>query len=102
MPFKLIPRPLHTTILRIEFVREEPRSGPLLGGPWYHVDLLVNGESHSCEVRLLEHRGFSLPKGLEVFGPLKYPVSLLGNYVRRFAEGEAFDFPIDLGDIGKV
>ena len=102
MAFKLIPRLLHTTILRIEFVREEPRTSPLRGGPIYRIDIIVNGDPYSCEVQLMELQGFGFRGQPRVFGPLKYPVGILGSYVRRFAEGEAFDFPIDLGDIGKV
>jgi hypothetical protein len=102
MAFAPIPRLLHTVILGIEFTRDEPQTGPLRGGPWYRIDLVVNGDPYSYEVQIIAMRAFSFRRSPDIFAPLKYPVSVLGNYVRRFAEGEIFDFPVDLGDIGKV
>jgi hypothetical protein len=37
---------------------------------------------------------------MNVFDPLRTPPRVVGRIVRRFAEGEVFSFPLDLGDIG--
>jgi hypothetical protein len=100
MSYKVLPRPLHTKINAIEFLRVEQqrKSAFLRGQPVYRIDLTVNDQLCSYEVTLTTASGFSA--SMEVFSPLRTPTHIVGQYVRRFANGEAFSFPLDLGDIG--
>jgi len=102
MAYKLVPRPLHTKILAIEFARNEPGPGPLNEGPVYRVDATVNGAPFSFEVLLVKSGGFGIFNRPSAFGTLKYPDGAVHSVVRRFSEGETLVFPVDLGDIGKV
>jgi hypothetical protein len=105
MVFKVFPRLLQTTINGIEFLRVEHgyKSERFRDAPVYRVDLTVNGQPYSYEVTLTggsdpETAGFSTH--MNVFDPLRTPPRVVGRIVRRFAEGEVFSFPLDLGDIG--
>lgn len=102
MPYKLVPRLLRTNILSIQFVRSEVDPTGVLTGPVYRVEMTVNGDPCSFDLQLVHTTGFALLDGPDVFGNLKYPARAIAAIVRRFHEGEAFTFPIDLGDIGKV
>jgi hypothetical protein len=102
--YRVLPRTLHTTINGIEFLRVEHgyKAKRFRDAPVYRIDLTVNGQPYSCEVMITGStpatQGFSAY--MEVFDPLRTPSHIVGDYVRRFANGEAFVFPLDLGDIG--
>lgn len=102
MAYKLIPRLLHAVIHRIEFSRIEAEPGPFHGEPVYHFEITVNDEPHSFDVVLYGDSGCSLQPRPEVFGTLKYPDGFFCGIVHRFHQGEAFTFPLDVGDIGIV
>jgi hypothetical protein len=102
MAYTVVPRLLHTTIRGIEFLRESPGPNPIHEGPVYRVDIVVNGKLESAEVLISRAGSCGLIRMPQVFGPLKYPVRVICDHARRFASGELFAFPIELGDIGKV
>jgi hypothetical protein len=64
----------------------------------YVVELVINGVDHS-EAFELEDEG-SVIGSVEALEPRWWAIDIVLGYLVRFADGEALNFPVDLGDLG--